>query len=243
MKIKAVLTFIFLNYLSITNLIAGPPYDTDDPEPVDYKHWEVYCASHISDISNLLMGTLPHFEVNYGIFDNTQLHIIAPMAYNKQPGENINYGYGDTELGIKYRLSKENTSFPEIGVFPLVEQPSGNASKGLGNGEYQFYLPLWIQKSFGKLTTYGGGGYWIIPNAHNYAFLGWLAQYQFLKPASLGCEFYYIGANQNNNVTELRFNIGSTIDLTEKHHLLFSAGRSLKGVTIFQAYIGYQYTI
>ena len=22
--------------------LAGPPYITDDPEPVDYQHWEVY---------------------------------------------------------------------------------------------------------------------------------------------------------------------------------------------------------
>lgn len=25
--------------------LAGPPYATDDPEPVEYRHWEIYIAS------------------------------------------------------------------------------------------------------------------------------------------------------------------------------------------------------
>jgi len=25
--------------------VAGPPFVTDDPEPVDYRHWEFYIAS------------------------------------------------------------------------------------------------------------------------------------------------------------------------------------------------------
>jgi hypothetical protein len=28
-----------------TRAWAGPPYVTDDPEPVEYRHWEVYLAS------------------------------------------------------------------------------------------------------------------------------------------------------------------------------------------------------
>jgi hypothetical protein len=26
-------------------VLAGPPFVTDDPVPVDYQHWEVYLAS------------------------------------------------------------------------------------------------------------------------------------------------------------------------------------------------------
>jgi len=45
---------------------AGPPYLTDDPEPVDFGHWEFYAASQWSVDRGAATGTLPHVEVNYG---------------------------------------------------------------------------------------------------------------------------------------------------------------------------------
>ena len=33
---------------------AGPPYITDDPEPVEYQHWEVYFASIFSQAAGRL---------------------------------------------------------------------------------------------------------------------------------------------------------------------------------------------
>jgi hypothetical protein len=40
--------------------------------------------------------------------------------------------------------------------------PTGNAERGLGTGHTHGFMPLWLQKSFGKWLTYGGG-YWINP--------------------------------------------------------------------------------
>jgi hypothetical protein len=39
--------------------------------------------------------------------------------------------------------------------------PTGNENRGLGAGHVRAFLPVWVQKSFGEWTTYGGGGYWI----------------------------------------------------------------------------------
>jgi hypothetical protein len=72
---------------------AGPPFFTDDPEPVEYKHWEVYLASqwaHDEEVAT--SGTLPHVEVNYGVVPNTQLHIILPMAYSAPNDSSTQYG-------------------------------------------------------------------------------------------------------------------------------------------------------
>src|ERR1700722_18624399 len=80
--------------------LAGPPFLTDDPQPVDFQHWEVYFASIHSHIFNYYNGTLPHVEVNYGVVPNVQLHVIAPAAYSSVPGQPFQYGYGDTELGV-----------------------------------------------------------------------------------------------------------------------------------------------
>lgn len=50
----------------ITSAWAGPPFITDDPEPVELRHWEVYLSSIQQRDSSGTAGTLPHVEVNYG---------------------------------------------------------------------------------------------------------------------------------------------------------------------------------
>ena len=57
----------------------------------------------------------------------------------------------------------------------------------------QAYLPIWMQKSWGKFTTFGGGGYWINPGTgnKNWIYAGWEAQYDINKTFSPGCEIFY----------------------------------------------------
>ena len=79
-------------------------------------------------------GAAPGLEVNYGVLPDVQLHIIMPMAYGQISGEALYYGYGDTELGVKHRFINPGKDdwWPQVGVFPLLEVPTGDASKGLG---------------------------------------------------------------------------------------------------------------
>ena len=149
--------------------IAGPPYRTDDPEPVDYQHWEVYGFSTATHIRGDTSGILPGVEVNYGAAPDLQLHLIAPLAFDKPADGGWQSGYGDTELGVKYRFIQEDEKGwrPMVGVFPLLELPTGNAERGLGTGHAHEFLPLWLQKCFGEWTTFGGGGYWIFPGGGN----------------------------------------------------------------------------
>ena len=79
----------------------------------------------------------PHIEVNYGVVPDVQLRVITPLAYAVPPNGGSHYGYGDTELGIKYRFVAETDNLPQIGVFPLLEVPSGNGHEGLGSEQLQ----------------------------------------------------------------------------------------------------------
>lgn len=54
----------------VPNTFAGPPYLTDDPEPVTYQHWEIYLASLFFKQPEVWTGTAPHLEVNYGLVPN-----------------------------------------------------------------------------------------------------------------------------------------------------------------------------
>ena len=55
---------------------AGPPFITDDPEPVKYQHWEVNYAVSKTWRQGSGAAGLPSVDINYGIFTDMQLHII-----------------------------------------------------------------------------------------------------------------------------------------------------------------------
>jgi hypothetical protein len=225
--------------------LAGPPFVTDDPQPVDYQHWEFYIASEDAKAGGDWSGTAPHFELNYGAVPDLQLHVIAPLAYDSPPHGPGHYGAGDLELGAKYRFIQETNGWPQVGIFPLLELPSGSASGNLGNGHSQAFLPLWVQKSWGDWTAYGGGGYGLnsFSGHQNWGFVGAVLQNQVLTNLLIGVEIYH----QTTLETDFpnlgtAFNLGAVYDFTEQHHLLFSAGRSISGPTQFQCYIAYQFT-
>jgi hypothetical protein len=225
--------------------LAGPPYNTDDPEPVEYRHWELYLASQNSHDRDGWTGTAPHVEVNYGVVPNVQLHLIAPLAYSVPNDGRSAYGFGDTELGIKYRFVQEQKWVPQIGTFPLLEVPTGSRHLGLGNGTVQVFLPLWLQKSFGLWTTYGGAGFWIDagrPDRHWWYF-GWLVQRQVFQGFTLGAEIFHLTPRERGTEHDIRFNVGALIDFSDEHHLLLSAGRGFAGPNLFQGYIAYQATL
>ena len=111
---------------------AGPPFITDDPEPVDLGHWEVYAFTSGTHVRGDTGGTLTGVEVNYGAAPNLQLHVIAPLAFDSPAGGSTQVGPGDLELGAKYRFVApgEDDWYPQIGIFPLIEVPAGDARKG-----------------------------------------------------------------------------------------------------------------
>ena len=224
---------------------AGPPYVTDDPEPVEFRHWEFYLATQHSVTRDAASGTAPHVEVNYGAWPGLQLHVIVPLAYARPSGGSTSYGVGDIEVGAKLRFIDESQWWPMVGTFPMFELPTGNAARGLGTGHLHVLIPLWLQKSFGPWTSYGGGGLWVNPGQgnRNYGYFGWLLQRRLSQLATLGTEIFYTTPDQVGGSANLRFNIGIVLDFTEHHHLLFSAGRGIVGATIFQGYLAYQLTL
>jgi hypothetical protein len=224
---------------------AGPPYVTDDPDPVPYRHWELYLASQGARAADETTATAPHLEVNYGVVPGVQLHVLAPLAVDRAGGGPTAYGLGDTELGVKVRFIEQGAHHPMIGTFPQFELPTGSEARGLGTGHLHVFVPLWFQVTAGKWLTYGGPGYWINPGQGNrdYLFLGWLVQRQVMSNVSVGAEVYYTGADTVGGSGSLQFDLGSVIDVTDHHHILVSIGRSIVGATAVQWYAAYQLTI
>ena len=220
-----------IDLLLITRSFAGPPFLTDDSQPVDYGHWEAYVFANGDHGSDNYAINGPAVELNYGVLPDTQLHLVVPMTTVGGSGTPTVYGLGDTELGIKYRFVQETNGWPQIGIFPMVELPTGEASRGLGNGSAWFRLPLWLQKSFGPWTTYGGGGAALnsAPGQRDYPFGGWMVQRAFGERLSLGGEIFAQGAAADGDQGFAALNFGGSYNFNEHFSLLFSAGHSIAG--------------
>lgn len=185
---------------------------TDDPEPVEFRHWEVYISSMTVRVPSESSGTLPHVEVNYGPAPNLQVHVILSNAFSRQTGESTTRGLGDTELGVRYRFVQETKRRPMVGIFPLVEVPSGNAAHGLGSGHSELFFPIWVQKSWGQWTSYGGGGYFINPGGENRSFwlYGWKVRIDLNEHLIPGGELF-----------------GTTPDSTTAHGIITNAATAV----------------
>lgn len=228
-----------------TGLAAGPPFFTDDPEPVELHHMEFYLSWMGARGPGGASGSLPLAELNLGILPETQFHLVAPLAYAKPAGGPVTRGYGDTEVGLKIRLLRESDRLPQVGIFPMVELPTGAAARGLGAGHTQVYLPLWLQKSWGPWTSYGGYGWWRNPGEgqRNWHYLGWLLQRDLSARVTLGGELFRRSRTAVNAASSSGFTLGAILNLSERDHVLISAGRSLSGDREIHIYVGYQLTL
>lgn len=213
--------------------LAGPPYATDDPEPTDYRHFEIYLYSEGTHTDADTSGTLAGLDINYGAAPNLQLSVAIPFAYDKGDGRATLYGYGATEVGAKYRFIQEDDRGwrPQVSFFPSVEIPiDSDRPAGIGGGHPRFFLPLWLQKSCGPWTTFGGGGYWINPGNgdRNYWFMGWALQRQITHRLSLGAEVFHQTKDTVTGLDSTGINIGATFDVTDRWHLVGSAGTGIQ---------------
>jgi len=230
--------------LSAYPVFAGPPFHTDDPEPVAYHHWEAYLFATADRAKGGRTYQVPAWELNAGVAPNLQLHLVVPLAYFRAPGERGAYGVADIETGIKYRFVSETSTRPQIGIFPMLEIPSGSESRGLGNGKAWARLPVWIQKKMDGWTTYGGAG-WIINAAsgmRSHPFGGWLLQRAINKRVSLGGEVYSEGTQGLDLPAFVVLTFGGYYNVNKHFSILFNAGRQVAGGPHTIGYLGLYWT-
>jgi len=236
----------------------GPPYQTDDPVPVDLHHYEFYIFGSADGTPVEMDSQGPAFEFNWGAIPRVQLHAILPFGI-AAPSNNPVYlpsgtgptvfGLTDMELGVKIAFIKESKHFPQIGSFTMFEIPTGNADKGLGVGKVWYKLPIWLQKNVGKWTFDGGAGYEVVPQTgyRNFPYTGWLVKKELNQRLELGAEIFAHGAEGSaapQTQASTMLDVGGYYHF--KHHegeqFLFCYGHSVAGQTENYAYLGMYWT-
>lgn len=236
----------------------GPPYQTDDPVPVDYGHYEAYVFGSADGTPVEMDAAGPAFEFNWGAIPRIQLHAIVPLgaivpsnnpAYLPSGGGPSEFGLTDMEAGVKWAWVKESKYVPQIGPFVMFELPTGSYSKGLGVGKVWYKVPLWLQKNIGKWTLDGGAGETIVPQTdfRNFPYGGFLLKREIVhNKLELGAEVFSHG---REGVAPPQIRASTMIDVggyyhfkNPDHQFLFAYGHSVAGLAETYAYVGLYWT-
>ena len=252
------ITFALLAFIASPLRAQGPPYQTDDPVPVDFRHYEFYIFGSADGTPVEMDSMGPAFEFNWGALPRVQIHAVLPWGvvapsnnpiYLPSGTGSTEFGLLDMEIGAKIAIIKESKHVPQIGTFTMFELPTGNADKGLGVGATWYKLPLWLQKNFGKWLVDGGAGETIVPQTgfHNFPYGGFLVKRELSERLELGAEvFSHGGEGPAAPQTEASTMIDAGGYYHVKHNpnqqFLFCYGHSVAGQTENYAYVGLYWT-
>jgi hypothetical protein len=207
--------------------ISGPPFVSDDPEPTDKGHWEIYAftaGTHVTGETDGAAG----FDINYGGAKDLQLTAVLPL--NFQTGTDGAVGLGDVELAAKYKFlhQSDGSLIPDVSFFPRAFVPT--AGRRFGTRRLSFLLPLWAQKDFGDWSLFGGGGYDINPGAgqRNFWLTGVGLQRKISDRFSIGAEIYRQTADADDARRFTGVNVGALYRLSGHWSLIGSAGPGIE---------------
>jgi hypothetical protein len=202
---------------------AGPPYFTDDPEPTDLHHFEIY-AYNQGTVGRDGTATETGIDFNYGGLPGLQISAVLPLVRNETGAT----GIGNIELGGKYRFLTQEDFGLDVAAFPTLSLP--NLSKNVGDDHASFFLPLWAQKDFGKWTIFGGGGCTLNRTRDTTSFCqeGVALLRQVTDELNLGVEVFHQGAEDKGGRQETALGVGAVYNLDEVHHLLVHWGPNMQ---------------
>jgi hypothetical protein len=238
MPILAFLTLLFVA-LSTSCALAGPPFVTDDPEPTDYQHWEIYTGFQYENDGNGKSSlSAPFAEFNYGAMPNVQVSF-ATQLEEVNTGNASLHGYGVTEFGLKTRFVQETEGSPQVSFYPSVQVPSVAGEHAVP------LLPIWMQKSWGRWTAFGGGGLYLNsnPGMRDSTFAGAALERAISPGVTVGAELYHQSADEIGGSDTTAANIGMIAQAGHYHAILFSVGRALHGPITSSAYASYEFAL
>lgn len=202
---------------------AGPPFLTDDPEPTDTGHWEIYAPVFEDAGLGSVYGGSVGAELNYGAAPGVQLTLGLPVSFAKD-GTRLRRGPGDLRASIKYRFYHSDQAGVSLAVFPGMTVPT--ACCGLGAGRVTALLPVWAQKTMGRWAVFGGGGFALNPGTGNRNYLtgGLAVTREVAKGSLIGIEADRQGPDSVDGRAQTSLGIGTIIAIKGPFRLLASGG-------------------
>ena len=224
---------------------AGPPMVTDDPGTPGDGRLEINFAALATRTADGSTYELPLIDANYGVGDRLQLKLETPYEIDTHDGRRG--GVGSGLLGVKWRFVDNGedgwnvSTYPQIGFnYPGIS----STHDALAERGVSYFLPVEVQRNFGKLEFGVEGGRWFRPEGDSWSggiVLGTQATDDWEVMAEAHDERLVASARD-----ELLVNVGSRVKLSPHFNLLVSAGRHVHNAIDRPAdlllYIGLQLT-
>ena len=206
---------------------AGPPYVTDDPQPTERGHWEIYGYVGGAHAPGETAGE-GGLDLNYGAAKDLQLTLVIPAAFTTADRGGV--GMGVIEAAAKYKIlhQDEHGWLPDVAVFPRLFIPT--ASSRFASTRPNLLLPVWAEKDFGPWSVFGGGGYQLNPGPENRNFWvsGLVVARQVNDRLNLGAEVFHHTRDTAQGKPLTGFNIGMIYKVADHWALLASGGPGIQ---------------
>jgi len=202
--------------------VAGPPFLTDDPQPTDLRHFEIYSFAATDQARGARSGE-GGIDFNYGAAENLQLTAVLPYAWSRTPQSRA-ADLGPIELAAKYKILHQTGFGLDVAVFPRVFLPAGSAA--VGPRHAALLLPVWVEKDFGPVSVFGGGGCTINRGGGSQDFCQWglTLVRKITDRLTLGAEVFHQTPDARHGRASTDLGFGGIFDLTEHLHLMATLG-------------------
>jgi hypothetical protein len=224
--------------LTVQPAMAGPPFVSDDPQPTDTGHFEIYVFDNGVSTRTGTAGEAG-VDFNYGAAPDLQLTATVPEGYDEPRGAGTHVGLGNVEFAAKYRFLRQDTFGIDVSVFPRIFLPSG--SDAIGDNHVSLLLPVWMQKDFtDRWSAFGGGGCTFNAiHAADFCEAGAVLTYQILPKLQIGGELYHQTADRQGTPASTSSGIGWRYDLNDNTHLLGYVRRGIENADETDRYSWY----
>lgn len=208
----------------ISSAFAGPPYLSDDPEPTDYRHYEIYGFAAGAREHAAWTGAAG-IDFNYGATPDLQLTAVLPVEFNHAAGGASVRSLGNFELAAKLRILHQQSFGWDVAAFPRVFLPS--LSDRVGEDRASLLLPVWIGRDDGPWSMFGGAGCALHRggDAKDYCQAGWALTRQVMPTLRLGGEIFHQSADVKGGRSENSMGFGATYDVNDGVHMLASVNQ------------------
>lgn len=232
MKATALLSFALLPIFA-TRCFAVPPLVMGDVPTADKETFEFYVGARYQESeTGYPSRLLPFIELVYGLTDRMELTLETSGL-----SEEHEYGVSDSVVGTKYLFLKESVRWPGISGSFELKLPTGDESRGLGSGEFDYDLRLRAQKTWGWFTAVGNVGYTFVTDPQfggvttkmeNVWVLVFAQEYQVAEKTKLLSEIYFVSREAPGDADRLAANIGFKHKLLDNLSVHAAIGKSLR---------------
>jgi hypothetical protein len=230
---------------SLLHAEGSPPLITDDPGTPGPGHWEINIGVSTERRPGLKAAELPLFDLNYGIGETLQLKYEVPYLTESEAGQPRVSGWGNSEVGVKWRFLDTGEGGRAMSVYPQLEfnnPGSSSDDRGLVEHGTAFLLPVQFEQGLGPVTLNLQLGREFRTDGDSW-FYGVALSHQLQKKIEIGLELAGTAAAKLER-SQLTVNFGVVFEVSEKSSLMFSIGRELHNheepKATFVGYVGWQ---